>query len=127
MAKINLFIFFFFSASLLLGGGTDGLATYGEVENFFKSKGSTNAFYEAMDVMKARHPFNFSPEYKQAVAAHFAEITNFNATMKPSWLYRTQALAAKTFGPKKLFAKPADKLKSKLDKKTSWKETYAPK
>ena len=127
MAKVNFSIFLFFAASLLLGGELDGLAAYGEVESYFAGKGSTNAFYEAMGVMKSRHPFDFSPEYKQAVAAHFAEITNINATVKPSWLYRTQALAAKIFGPKKLFAKPPEALKKKLDKKVSWKETYAPK
>ena len=127
MAKVNFSIFLFFAASLLLGGELDGLAAYGEVESYFAGKGSTNAFYEAMDIMKSRHAFDFSPEYKKAVAAHFAEITNINATVKPSWLYRTQALAAKIFGPKKLFAKPPDKLKNKLDKKVSWKETYAPK
>lgn len=127
MAKVNFSIFLFLAASLLLGGELDGLAAYGEVESYFAGKGSTNAFYEAIDVMKSRHPFDFSPEYKQAVAAHFAEITNINATVKPSWLYRTQALAAKIFGPKKLFAKPPEALKKKLDKKTSWKETYAPK
>ena len=103
------------------------LKTYGEVERYFLDKGSTNAFYEAMDVMKSRHPFDFSPEYKKAVAAHFAEITNINATVKPSLLYRTQAVFAKTFGPKKLFAMEASALKKKLDGKTSWKETYAPK
>ena len=103
------------------------LKTYGEVERYFLDKGSTNAFYEAMDVMKSRHPFDFSPEYKKAVAAHFAEITNINATIKPSLLYRTQAVFAKTFGPKKLFAMEASALKKKLDGKTSWKETYAPK
>ena len=32
------------------------LKTYGEVERYFLDKGSTNAFYEAMDVMKSRHP-----------------------------------------------------------------------
>ena len=103
------------------------LKTYGEVERYYLDKGSTNAFYEAMDVMKSRHPFDFSPEYKKAVAAHFAEITNINATVTPSLVYRAQALAAKVFGPKRLFAKEPDELKMKLDKKTGWRETYAPK
>ena len=103
------------------------LKTYGEVERCYLDKGSTNAFYETMDVMKSRHPFDFSPEYKKAVAAYFAEITNINATVTPSFVYRVQAMFAKTFGPKRLFAKEPDELKKKLDKKTSWKETYAPK
>lgn len=105
----------------------ENLKTYGEVERYYLDKGSTNAFYEAMGVMKSRHPFDFSPEYKKAVAAHFAEITNINATVEPSAIYRTQAAFAKTFGPKRLFAKDAVSLKKKLDGKTSWKETYAPK
>lgn len=126
MAKVNIFILALIFSSALFASELDSLATYGEVEGCFAKKGSTNSFYEAMDVMKARHPFNFSPEYKKAVAAHFAEITNINATVKPSWLYRTQALFARTFGPKRLFAKDAVSLKKKLDKKTGWRETYAP-
>ena len=113
-------------AQLCLASPQD-LKTYGEMERCYLDKGSTNAFYEAMDVMKSRHPFDFSPEYKKAVAAHFAEITNINATVTPSFVYRVQAMIAKTFGPKRLFAKEADELKKKLDNKTSWKETYAPK
>lgn len=126
MAKINIFILALFVSGALFGGELDSLATYGEVEEHFKKLGSTNAFYEAMNVMKARHPFDFSPEYKKAVAAHFAEITNINANVKPSYLYRTQALFAMAFGPKRLFAKEPTALKKKLDGKTSWKETYAP-
>lgn len=103
------------------------MKTYGEVERYYLDKGSTNAFMETMAIMSSRHAFDFSPEYKKAVSEHFAEITNINATVTPSLVYRAQAVFAKVFGPKRLFAKDSETLKKKLDKKTGWKETYAPK
>jgi len=121
------FILTILASAFLCSASPEELATYGEVESYFLSRGSTNAFEKAMAVMTARHAPEFSPEYKRAVRARFAEITNINATAKPSFAYRVQALLAKNFGPKKLFAKDCAALKKKLEKKTRWKRNYAPK